>query len=71
MRQDVLFTMKVQGVFRQQVFIPDETAPVSTITKFSDGTWTLKIGRITIKDRFSRNHEFISKSLKDVLGVEL
>ena len=71
MRQDVLFTMKVQGVFRQQVFIPDETAPVSTITKFSDGTWALKIGRITIKDRFSRNHEFISKSLKEVLGVQL
>ena len=71
MRQDVLFTMKVQGVFRQQVFIPYETAPVSTITKFSDGTWTLKIGRITIKDRFSRNHEFISKSLKEVLGVQL
>jgi hypothetical protein len=71
MRQDVLFTMKVQGVFRQQVFIPDETAPVSTITKFSDGTWTLKIGRITIKDRFSTGHEFISKSLKNALGIQL
>jgi len=71
MRQEALFTIKVQGVFRAEGFILDKTAPVSTITKFIDGTWDLKIGRTTIKDRFSTGHTFISKSLKDVLGVQL
>jgi hypothetical protein len=71
MKQEILFTLKVQGVFRQEGFIPDETAPVSTITKFKDGTWTLKIGRMTLKDRFSTGHEFISKSLKIALNIQL
>jgi hypothetical protein len=71
MRQETLFTLKVQGVFRTEGFIHDTTAPVSTITKFVDGTWDLKIGRMTIKDRFSTGHEFISKSLKNALGIQL
>lgn len=71
MRQETLFTLKVQGVFRAEGFIHDTTAPVSTITKFTDGTWVLKVGRMTIKDRFSVGYKFIEQSLESALNIKL
>lgn len=71
MRQETLFTLKVQGVFRAEGFIHDTNAPVSTITKFTDGTWVLKVGRITMKDRFSVGYKFIEQSLENALKIKL
>jgi hypothetical protein len=71
MNQETLFTIKLQGVFRADGFIQDANAPISTITKFTDGTWQLKIGKKTIKDRFSTGYKFISESLQKSLSIQL
>lgn len=71
MRKETLFVIKLQGIFNADGFIHDTNAPISTITKFTDGTWDLKIGKKTMKDRFSSSYKFIAESLQKSLGIQL
>ena len=62
MKTEILFKLKIKGVFNGNGFIINESGHEMTLTKFVDGTLMLKHGRITIKDRFSS-----SKRLTDMV----
>lgn len=67
MRTEILFKLKIKGKFYRTGFIADGSADELTLTKFADGTLTLKHGRVILKDRFSsckKSTDMILNSLK-------
>ena len=52
MTNEIAFTLKIKGTFTREGFIINDSAPLLTIKKFNDGTFSAKLGRKTVKDRY-------------------
>ena len=72
MNKEIVFKLKTQGFFsRENGFTLSESAPISTLIKFVDGTWQIKLGRTTVKGRYSSSYKFYKESLQNTLGIQL
>jgi hypothetical protein len=72
MNKEIVFKLKTQGfVSRENGFTLSESAPISTVTKFTDGNWMVKVGRTTVKGRYSSSYKFYKESLENTLGIQL
>jgi hypothetical protein len=71
MKKEIVFKLKTQGFFSRDGFTLSESAPISTITKFTDGNWMVKVGRTTVKGRYSSTYKFFKESLENTLQIKL
>ena len=72
MNKEIVFKLKTQGFFsRENGFTLSDSAPISTISKFTDGNWMVKVGRETVKGRHSSSYKFYEESLEKTLGIQL
>ena len=70
MTNEILFTLKIKGTFSRDGFTLSNSAPLLTINKFNDGTFSAKIGHKIVKDRFASNQAYFIKCFTQ-LGINL
>ena len=70
MTNEILFTLKIKGTFSRDGFTLSNSAPLLTINKFNDGTFSAKIGHKIVKDRFASNKAYFIKCFTQ-LGINL
>lgn len=70
MTNEIAFTLKIKGTFSRNGFTLSNSAPLLTVKKFNDGTFSAKIGHKIVKDRFASDKAYIIKCFNQ-LGINL
>lgn len=70
MTNEIVFTLKIKGTFTRSGFIINDLAPLLTVKKFNDGTFSAKLGHKIVKDRFNSNKAYFIKCFNQ-FGINL
>jgi hypothetical protein len=68
MTNEIVLTLKIKGTFSRDGFTINNSAPLLTIKKFKDGTFSAKLGHKIVKDRFASDKAYLIKCFSQ-LGI--